>query len=239
MSQKLTYQVHKKNTKSISGSYDFASFNKRAKIGKFSEDILDEDKVGRKQSYNELQMESFAGYDSMPTDHRNNNSDSIDSKHLQDSNGKPPCYESEDLHKNLYQVPSKRKTHARYRSYTQKPKYADPSVMEQLKMEQEILFANKEFRDKNSCCICLDALANSVIMNCGHGGICYDCGKSILESDLRVCHLCREPLLFILQMDLTYAYKNFINVVSATYVEDDEGSDDEENKNDGDQTSQQ
>ena len=62
-------------------------------------------------------------------------------------------------------------------------------------------------------------------MNCGHGGICYDCGKSILESELRVCHLCREPLLFILQMDLTYAYMNFISVVSATYVEDssDEG----------------
>ena len=65
-------------------------------------------------------------------------------------------------------------------------------------------------------------------MNCGHGGICYECGKSILESDLRLCHLCREPLVFILQMDLAYAYKNMINVISATYIEDS----DEEDEND-------
>ena len=58
-------------------------------------------------------------------------------------------------------------------------------------------------------------------MNCGHGGICYDCGKSLLESSLRICHLCREPLLFVLQMDLENVYENFINVVSATYVDSD------------------
>ena len=65
-------------------------------------------------------------------------------------------------------------------------------------------------------------------MNCGHGGICYECGKSILESDLRLCHLCREPLVFILQMDLAYAYKNMINVISATYVEDSDEEDENE-----------
>ena len=90
------------------------------------------------------------------------------------------------------------------------------------------MLESKEFREKNSCCICFDNLADAVIMNCGHGGICYECGKSILESDLRLCHLCRDPLVFILQMDLTYAYKNLINVVSATYVEDSE----EEDEND-------
>ena len=81
------------------------------------------------------------------------------------------------------------------------PKYANPAALEEEAKQKEELLANKEFRDRNSCCICFDGLANAVIMNCGHGGICYDCGKSILEltkNDLRVCHLCREPLLFIL-----------------------------------------
>jgi len=43
-----------------------------------------------------------------------------------------------------------------------------------------------------SCCICFDNTANAVNMQCGHGGICYECGKSILMSNTRLCHLCRE-----------------------------------------------
>ena len=98
--------MHKKNyrTTSIAGSHDFVTQTKRAKLGKpfqFSEDILEfnEEKKGAKAVYNELQMESF-GYDSMPTDHRNN-SDSHDSKQPAQlalkNDGKVPGYETEDL----------------------------------------------------------------------------------------------------------------------------------------------
>ena len=129
--QKLSFKAHKKNTKSISGSYDFASsFNKKAKIGKFSEDILDEDKMGKNVAYDELQMESFAGYDSMPTDPRGSNSDSIDSKQLvpMKNDVKIPGYDSEDMHNQLNPIKTKKKTHTRYRSFTQKPRYADPDA---------------------------------------------------------------------------------------------------------------
>ena len=82
------------------------------------------------------------------------------------------------------------------------PNYADPEALARQEQKQKALFENKEFIETTSCIICFEKLANAVIMNCGHGGICYDCGKSILESSLQVCHLCREPLLFVLQMDL-------------------------------------
>ena len=65
-------------------------------------------------------------------------------------------------------------------------------------------------------------------MQCGHGGICYDCGKSILMSKTRLCHLCREPLLFVLEMDLAESYQDFIRVVAASYLSEGE-SDNEEN----------
>lgn len=78
------------------------------------------------------------------------------------------------------------------------PNYADPEAQARLEAEKQAQLEDKEFLDKAGCCICFINLANAVIMNCGHGGICYECGKSILESNVRLCHLCREPLLFVL-----------------------------------------
>ena len=66
------------------------------------------------------------------------------------------------------------------------------------------------------------------MMECGHGGICYECGKQIIASDTRVCHLCRENIAYILKLDLSTIYSNFIKVVSATFIDYD--SDEEESK---------
>ena len=78
------------------------------------------------------------------------------------------------------------------------------------------------------CCICFDQKPDAVIMDCGHGGICYECGKHLLASDPHVCHLCREEISYVLKMDLSTVYSNFIKVISATFVDD---SDDKENDN--------
>ena len=63
-------------------------------------------------------------------------------------------------------------------------------------------------------------------MECGHGGICYDCGKHLLGTYPNVCHLCREEISYVLKMDLTTVYSNFIKVISATFIDDE--SDDSE-----------
>ena len=113
------------------------------------------------------------------------------------------------------------------------PDYAEPGILAQIEAKKQAQLEDKEYLEKASCCICFSNLANAVLMNCGHGGICYECGKSILQSNCCLCHLCREPLLFVLQMDLQNTYKNFINVVSATYIDDSESSGDEESNNQG------
>jgi len=62
-------------------------------------------------------------------------------------------------------------------------------------------------------------------MECGHGGICYECGKHLLasaEDGAHVCHLCREEITYVLKMDLSTVYSNFIKVVSATFIEDED-----------------
>lgn len=74
-------------------------------------------------------------------------------------------------------------------------------------------------------------MADAVNMNCGHGGICFDCGKSILESEIKLCHLCRQPLNYILQIDLTKNVDNFIGVISATFIEE-ESADNQSNEED-------
>lgn len=74
------------------------------------------------------------------------------------------------------------------------------------------------------CCICMDSKPDAVIMECGHGGICYECGKHIIANE-GVCHLCRNDIQYILKMDLDTMYSNFIKVISATFL-DDQASDD-------------
>ncbi len=68
------------------------------------------------------------------------------------------------------------------------------------------------------------------MMECGHGGICYDCGKTLLVTEPRVCHLCRESISYVLKMDLATVYSDFIKVISATFIDDEE--DDSESNND-------
>eukprot|EP00826_Nyctotherus_ovalis_P065903 TRINITY_DN9707_c0_g1_i5.p1 TRINITY_DN9707_c0_g1~~TRINITY_DN9707_c0_g1_i5.p1 ORF type:complete len:165 (-),score=23.41 TRINITY_DN9707_c0_g1_i5:40-534(-) len=50
------------------------------------------------------------------------------------------------------------------------------------------------------CRICLDAEANAVLMDCGHGAICFDCGLTLLKTTCE-CHLCRQPLIQLLRIE--------------------------------------
>ena len=80
--------------------------------------------------------------------------------------------------------------HKRYRSFTKLPKYADLALEGDKKPDGKV--------EASMCCICYENPANAVVMQCGHGGICSECGLGILSSNFRLCHLCRQPLSFIL-----------------------------------------
>jgi hypothetical protein len=50
---------------------------------------------------------------------------------------------------------------------------------------------------KNECMICLAKSADAVILQCGHGGICFECGLTICHSKVNPrCHLCRKVRLY-------------------------------------------
>ncbi len=59
--------------------------------------------------------------------------------------------------------------------------------------------------------------ADAVIMQCGHGGVCYECGKQMLlkGSDLQRCHLCREFIEQVLKIDINTIFKDYIRVIES------------------------
>ncbi|KAK7242307.1 hypothetical protein SO694_000134133 [Aureococcus anophagefferens] len=42
-------------------------------------------------------------------------------------------------------------------------------------------------KDKHLCYVCCLARRNAVIMECGHGGLCFECGKSLAQRHPRTC----------------------------------------------------
>ncbi|KAH8079177.1 hypothetical protein JL720_9439 [Aureococcus anophagefferens] len=42
-------------------------------------------------------------------------------------------------------------------------------------------------QDKHLCYVCCLARRNAVIMECGHGGLCFECGKSLAQRHPRTC----------------------------------------------------
>ena len=43
------------------------------------------------------------------------------------------------------------------------------------------------------CIICITKAADAVIMLCGHGGLCFDCGQILCQSKINPrCYLCRK-----------------------------------------------
>ena len=88
-----------------------------------------------------------------------------------------------------------------------------------MKIRNDSIMQNISLMQKD-CCICFDSKPDAVIMECGHGGLCYECGKQLIANEPRVCHLCREGISYILKMDLSTVYSNFIKVISATFIDD-------------------
>jgi hypothetical protein len=72
------------------------------------------------------------------------------------------------------------------RSLTQKELKKSPSTCE-IKIEIE------------QCFLCCEKYANAVIMNCGHGGICFDCALN-MQKEAKSCFLCRGEIEKILKI---------------------------------------
>ena len=65
-----------------------------------------------------------------------------------------------------------------------------------------------------NCVLCFDCFPDTVLMECGHGGICFRCGVKLLKLKGK-CPLCRENVTLILKIDVMSQYGNFIKVVDS------------------------
>lgn len=45
--------------------------------------------------------------------------------------------------------------------------------------------------DTETCLICMDSKPDSIFHPCGHGGFCFSCATSIVETNA-ICHYCRK-----------------------------------------------
>ena len=52
--------------------------------------------------------------------------------------------------------------------------------------------------DEKPCYICMSSLPNGVLMECGHGGLCYACGLELARKGHH-CPLCREVINEVVQ----------------------------------------
>ena len=51
------------------------------------------------------------------------------------------------------------------------------------------------------CYVCCVSRKNAVIMECGHGGIGFECGKSLASRHPRNCPICRAPISAVLRVE--------------------------------------
>lgn len=59
---------------------------------------------------------------------------------------------------------------------------------------------NLDTTSANLCFICFDSEQNCVVMPCGHGGICVDCGTEAWNSSEH-CYLCKRSVESLLEID--------------------------------------
>lgn len=62
---------------------------------------------------------------------------------------------------------------------------------EEEKKDQEIV----KKKDEELCCLCFANIGDSVIMPCGHGGICNPCALELF-SGCKDCPICRNVIFF-------------------------------------------
>ena len=82
--------------------------------------------------------------------------------------------------------------------------------------------SEKDYNDDQACMICFDDFPDAVIMNCGHGGICYKCALESWKKS-KECFMCRGKIERVLHIDTSHmGVLNIRRVLSATKIAIDE-----------------
>eukprot|EP00826_Nyctotherus_ovalis_P005198 TRINITY_DN11166_c0_g1_i7.p2 TRINITY_DN11166_c0_g1~~TRINITY_DN11166_c0_g1_i7.p2 ORF type:complete len:190 (+),score=30.11 TRINITY_DN11166_c0_g1_i7:1337-1906(+) len=68
--------------------------------------------------------------------------------------------------------------------------------------------------DRPNCALCFDKATDAVLMECGHGGICFCCARKLLRLH-KSCPLCRKPVSLVLRIDIEGQYGVFVKVIES------------------------
>jgi len=94
-----------------------------------------------------------------------------------------------------------------------------PKVKESARIEvPEIISPKSDASQSTQCLICFDNAPDAVFMECGHGGVCYECSLEIWKST-NECYLCRNKITQVLQLDIKSKLgNNVMKVLSSTQM---------------------
>eukprot|EP01016_Furgasonia_blochmanni_P052765 TRINITY_DN8452_c0_g2_i1.p1 TRINITY_DN8452_c0_g2~~TRINITY_DN8452_c0_g2_i1.p1 ORF type:complete len:259 (+),score=66.15 TRINITY_DN8452_c0_g2_i1:668-1444(+) len=85
------------------------------------------------------------------------------------------------------------------------------------KSKDEKMSVERSEKSVQSCLVCFDRLPDAVNMNCGHGGLCYECSIDIFKKTGE-CYLCRQSINQVLRIDSKSCDGKFIPVLAATNI---------------------
>ena len=68
---------------------------------------------------------------------------------------------------------------------------------------------NNEDNENKVCYICVEKPCNAVVMNCGHGGVCYDCALEFVKKKNQ-CMQCRQEVNQVIKINPDPKFTNII-----------------------------
>ncbi|EAS01527.2 zinc finger, C3HC4 type (RING finger) protein (macronuclear) [Tetrahymena thermophila SB210] len=83
--------------------------------------------------------------------------------------------------------------------------------------QSSMMSCSRMDKSTNTCLVCFDKSPDSVFMDCGHGGVCYDCSLEIWKKTGE-CYLCRLKIVQVLQVDLKSKVYGLMKVISSTQM---------------------
>ncbi|KAL4430309.1 hypothetical protein ABPG74_019468 [Tetrahymena malaccensis] len=83
--------------------------------------------------------------------------------------------------------------------------------------QSSMMSCSRMDKSANTCLVCFDKQPDSVFMDCGHGGVCYECSLEIWKKTGE-CYLCRLKIVQVLQVDLKSKVYGLMKVISSTQM---------------------
>jgi len=75
----------------------------------------------------------------------------------------------------------------------------DIDLADEVKNPGDLEYESQAKNDEGICIVCMDKAANAVFMNCGHGGVCYDCAMETWKKS-NFCVVCRSEIKAIYEV---------------------------------------